>query len=260
MNVHFSEVERNKIVALSQQSLWEEDTDDAKEALAYCREIRKLSDDAIKQFRFGYYPARLKKSGHEWAGRLIMPLYDQHDKLVVLTSRDFRCTDKNGMPHLHEEFDKKLFLYGINIAKPHIIKWQKAFVVEGQFDTVYSHTRGFGPTVGILGSAFSMYHVGVLSRYCSEIFLVFDMDDSGFKNLTRSMKMYKTYGLESFGLTFVPVLLSRHKDPDEFLRKEGHQEYTKILANAKAKTVELGTLGYYETLVRENPSCLAPIK
>jgi len=250
---HFAEVERVEITELSQQTLWNEQSDDVAEALRYCREERKLSDDVIKKFRFGYFPQRLKKAGHDWAGRLIMPLYDPYGKLVVLTSRDFRCKDKMGMPHLHEEFDKKMFLYGVDVAKPNIIRWQKVIIVEGQFDTAYSHTRGFDVTVGILGSAFSMYHVCVLARYCSEFFLVFDADESGYRNLARSIRMYKTYGLDSFGIRFVPVLLPKHKDPDEFLQKETKEQYTALLTEAKNKTVELGTTAYYDLLVKNNP-------
>lgn len=252
MIVHFPEVERNAISELAQKTLWEEESEDIQEALKYYREERGLSDDVLKRFRFGYYPQRLKKSGHDWAGRLIMPLYDQHNKLIVLTSRDFRCKDKTKMPHLHEEFDKKFYLFGINVAKPNIIRNQKAVVVEGQFDTACSHTFGINVTVGILGSAFSMYHVCVLSRYCSEIFLVFDTDVSGFKNLSRSMKMYNSYGLESLGIRFIPVLLPLHKDPDEFLRKETRADYASLLLEAKKKTIELGSLRYYTELCKSN--------
>lgn len=253
MIVHFPEVERNKIVELSQLTLWEEKTEDTTEALNYLRIERGLSDDVIKRFRFGYYPQRLKKEGHDWAGRLIMPLYDQHDKLIVLTSRDFRCKDKTKMPHLHEEFDKKFYMFGINVAKPSIIRNRKVVVVEGQFDTACSHTHGIDVTVGILGSAFSMYHVCILCRYCNMIFLVFDMDDSGFKNLSRSMKLYKNYGLESMGIFFIPVLINKHKDPDEFLRKEPKSDYIALLSEAKKKTLELGSLGYYKELCISNP-------
>jgi len=260
MIVHFPEVERKAICELAQKTLWQEDSEDVKEALNYYREERCLSDDVIKKFRFGYYPQRLKKLGHDWAGRLIMPLYDQSDKLIVLTSRDFRCKDKTKMPHLHEEFDKKLYMFGINIAKSNIIRNQKAIVVEGQFDTACSHSFGIDITVGILGSAFSMYHVCVLSRYCSEIFLVFDMDDSGFKNLSRSMKMYNNYGLESLGIKFIPVLLPRHKDPDEFLKKESKKDYVDLLLEAKKKTIELGSLSYYTELCKINPQIRSDLK
>ncbi len=253
MIVHFPEVERKAIAELAQRTLWEEKTEDVAEALKYLREERGLSDETIKGFRFGYYPQRLKKQGHDWAGRLIMPLYDQHNKLIVLTSRDFRCKDKMGMPHLHEEFDKKFYLYGMDVAKSSIIKNQKAIVVEGQFDTACSHTYGLDITVGILGSAFSMYHLCILSRYCSDIFLVFDMDDSGHKNISRSMKMYKSYGLKSLGIRFIPVLLPKNKDPDEFLRKEGKNEYLSLLVEAKRKVVELGTIGYHSLLAKTYP-------
>jgi hypothetical protein len=122
MIVHFPEVERKAIAELAQRTLWEEKSEDVDEALKYLRETRRLSDEVIKSFRFGYYPQRLKKQGHDWAGRLIMPLYDQNENLIVLTSRDFRYKDGPGMPHLHEEFDKKFYMFGMNVAKSKIIK------------------------------------------------------------------------------------------------------------------------------------------
>jgi len=257
--VHFSEVERNKIVELSQHTLWNESSEDVVQALQYLREERKLPDNVIKRFRIGYFPQRLRKAGHDWAGRLIMPLYDSHDKLVVLTSRDFRA-DKNGMPHLHEEFDKKLFLYGSNVAKSHIVRWQKAIVVEGQVDTAASHANGFEITVGILGSAFTINHVCILARYCSDIFLAFDADESGFGNLARSMTMYKKNGLDSFGLKFIPVVFPKYKDPDEFLAKESRQAYLNLLSEAKAGTDKLGSIGYYELLREKEPHKLKGLK
>lgn len=254
MKVHFAEVERNAIFQLAQKTLWEEDTQDVREAISYLKESRGLSEQIIKDFNFGYYPARLRQKGHDWAGRLIMPLVDQNNKLIVLTSRDFRCTDKSRMPHLHEEFNKKMFLYGMNVAKKHIIANKKAIVVEGQFDTTCSHTFGFNITIGILGSAFSVQHVTVIARYCRDIFLVFDNDESGCKNLERSMIMYKNYGLESSDIKFIPVIIPIHKDPDEFLRKEGKQEYYDLLAEAKNKVYEVGTMRYYNDDVKNRLS------
>jgi DNA primase len=252
MIVHFPEVERKSIVALAQRTLWEEDTQDVREALEYLRNKRNLSDEVIKDFNFGYYPTRLRQQGHDWAGRLIMPLIDQNNELVVLTSRDFRCTDKTKMPHLHEEFNKKMFLYGVNVAKKSIIEYQKAVVVEGQFDTTHSHKHGISCTVGILGSAFSLQHMCVLARYTQNIFLVFDNDESGLRNLYRSILMYKNYGLDVHNIKFIPVILPKHKDPDEFLKNEGKKEYLALLADAKSKVEDLGTVVAYEKIVEQN--------
>lgn len=252
MIVHFPEVERKIIVELSQLTLWDEKTEDVQEALDYLQTKRNLSTEVLKQFNFGYYPNRLKPKGHDWAGRLIMPLIDQHNQLIVLTSRDFRCTDKTKMPHLHEEFNKKMFLYGANVAKNSIITHQKAIVVEGQFDTTHSHSHGINCTVGILGSAFSLQHLCILIRYAQDIFLVFDSDESGLRNLYRSIQMYKNYGLEMHGIKFIPIILPKHKDPDDFLRHEGKKEYLGLLAEAKGRVYENGTERYYDSLVTQN--------
>jgi DNA primase len=247
MKVSFSQVDRNIICDLAQKTLWQEKTDDTQQAYAYLHEKRGVADDVLKLFNFGYYPARLRSQGHDWAGRIIMPLIDQNQDLIVLTSRDFRCTDKGKMPHLHEVFDKKLFLYGMNVAKQNIVKKQKAIVVEGQFDTVCSHTFGFDYTVGILGSAFSIQHCIVLSRYCRDIYLVYDNDISGCKNLERSIAMYKSYGLEANDIRFIPIVLPLHKDPDEFLHKEGKSYYAEILDSAKNEVEKCGTIEYFNS-------------
>jgi DNA primase len=254
MKVSFSEVDRLKIVELSCKTLWQEESQDVSEAMSYLVNTRKISENIIKEFRFGYYPSRLKREGHDWAGRLIMPLFDQHNELIVLTSRDFRCNDKTKMPHLHEEFNKKLFMYGMDVAKKNIIKYKKAIVVEGQFDTVCCHTFGFNFTVGILGSAFSLHHLCILTRYTQDIFLVFDTDESGLKNLARSMRMYKNYGLESLGVKFIPVCLPKHKDPDEFLKNEGKQSFLDLLAASKESVYELGVNEYYDDLCSKTPN------
>lgn len=251
MKVRFSEVDRLKIVELAQKTLWQENSQDVDEAKNYLLHERGISENVLKEFKFGYYPQRLRNQGHDWAGRLIMPLYDQNNQLIVLTSRDFRCKDKTKMPHLHEEFNKKLFLYGMDVAKKHIIKYKKAVVVEGQFDTACSHTYGFNVTVGILGSAFSLHHVCILSRYTQDIFLVFDTDDSGMKNVGRSIKLYKNFGLESLGIKFIPTILPKYKDPDEFLKKEGKQSYMDILSEAKSKVYEIGVSAYFDELLEK---------
>ncbi len=253
MIVSFPLVDRNYICLNSQKTLWLEESQDVSEALDYLRNIRKLTDDVIQKFKIGYYPSRLNKFEHNWAGRLIMPLYDAYDNLVVLTSRDFRCKNKEGMPHLHEEFNKSYYLYGLNIAKQHIIKKQSAIVVEGQFDTCTSHVNGFEQTVGILGSSLSIHHVISLTRYCDEIFLTFDRDDAGFRNLSRSIDLYKEYGLSSLNKLFIPVLLPKYKDPDEFLIKEGKDEYQAILENAKKEVSKIGTVSFYEKLKITHP-------
>lgn len=239
MKTLLTAIERQKMFENAQATLWEE-SEDSNEALKYLRETRRLTDDVIKSFRFGYCPRRAR---HDWAGRLIMPLFDPYENLVVLTTREFRTIDKDKMPHLHEKFDKKRYLFGIDIAKQHIISANKAIIVEGQFDTTFLHSCGINMTVGVLGSALSFDHISQLRRYCSEYYLVFDNDDAGLSSLERAMDMYHSKYLVGYGIIFVPVILpkpagSKKMDPDDFVKQNGTFVFNEVLAEAKNKTLQ----------------------
>lgn len=240
MSVKFPEVQRERIVELAQKTLWSETSDDVEEARAYLREKRHISDEVLKAFNFGYIP---KRARHEWSERIIMPLYDPYGKLVVLTSRKFRSKDKYA--HLHETFDKRYYLYGLNVARPDILKLNRCVIVEGQFDTTYLRTRGFKTVVGVLGSAFTFEHACILRRYCAEVYLVFDNDDAGKATLARSLEMLKEEGLEdTFRMSFVPVLLpSGFKDPDEYVQSQGPQSFQELLVQAKIERNQFSLSG-----------------
>lgn len=230
MSLRFPELQREMIVNLAQETLWGETHDDVAEARAYLREKRGISDEVLKEYRFGYIPRRAR---HEWSERIIMPLYDPYGKLVVMTSRKFRSTDPYS--HLHETFDKRYYFYGLNVVRADIMKMNRCVVVEGQFDTTYLRSRGFKTVVSILGSAFTFEHACILRRYCTEVYMVFDSDKAGRATLERAMEMAKEEKLEeTFRMRFIPVVLpSTHKDPDEFVHEKGPQEFSELLMQAK---------------------------
>lgn len=230
MSLKFSEIHRERIVKAAQQTLWSETSDDVEEARDYLRKTRKISDKVLKEYSFGYVP---KHARHEWSERIIMPLYDPYGNLAVLTSRKFRSKDK--YTHLHETFDKRYYLYGLNVARPDILKLNKCIIVEGQFDTTYLRTRGFKTSVGVLGSAFTLEHACILRRYCSEVYLVFDSDEAGKATLQRSMEMMYDEKIEdTFRMIFVPVRLPLgYKDPDEFVQANGPIPFRDLLEQSK---------------------------
>tara|TARA_B100000614_G_scaffold262895_1_gene299711 strand:+ start:62814 stop:63569 length:756 start_codon:yes stop_codon:yes gene_type:complete len=231
MITKFTEVERAEICDLANETLLKETTEDTLEALKYLTDVRGISLEVLKKFRFGYIPKRV---GHDWSERIIMPLYDSHDNLIVLTSRKFRTTDHKQRPHLHEQFDKKRFLYGIQAAKRSILNWNAVVLVEGQFDTCRLHTNGLINTVGVLGSAFTFDHVCQLRRYCSNFYLAFDRDKSGWQNIIRAMRMYDEKSLATFDVNFIPVRLPQGiKDPDDFISNHGVKAFNRLLKESK---------------------------
>tara|TARA_Y100000310_G_C20603716_1_gene774391 strand:+ start:387 stop:1139 length:753 start_codon:yes stop_codon:yes gene_type:complete len=242
VSVTLGELERKKLVDLAEPTLW---TKDGSEALKYLRG-RNLTDKVIKDFRLGYVPHWIKnKEGqrHWFAGRIIFPLFDQYNELISVSSRDWRLGAS--MKFLHEAFDKGNYLYGLNVAKKSIIKSRKVVLVEGELDVMSLHAAGIGCTVGILGSAPQMYQISILSRYCREMFFVFDRDESGEKALERSMKLYEDKKLSLYGIKFVPVRLpsleelgldpSVHKktDPDIFIKKKSKSDFVEMLKESR---------------------------
>lgn len=230
MRLKFPESERPKILAVSQRDLW---SPQGEQALAYLRNERHLSDEVIKEFQIGYCP---RHAHHELAGRIIMPLFDPYGEIVAFTSRDPEAPKK--YQHWHESFDKGSYLYGLNKAKRSIRKWDKAIIVEGQFDVACMHSYGFDMTVGVLGTSLSIMHISQLSRYCSELYLLFDPDDSGQKSVTRALEMYHQYCLSMYGMHFIPVSIPA--DPDDFVVEHGQQALISLMKQQKEKVLNAG--------------------
>ena len=217
----FTMIERERIVALSQSSLYE-DSNDAGEARDYLFNTRKISLEVAKRFGIGYVPVRV--DNRRISGRIIFPIWDCHGGLVALSTRDFRSSIKN-RGHWHESFNKKHHLYGWKSAEDSIKTTRQIIIVEGQFDVMAMHTHGFNNTVGVLGSHPSFFHIMIMARYADEIVFAFDNDDAGRKAFQESLKIISSSGLlYDKSLSFFNVDLGRHKDPDELLKSSGRED------------------------------------
>lgn len=168
---------------------------------------------------------------HVLRGRIIHPIYDTYGKLVAVSTRNIEegCKKK----FWHESFDKGSFLYGLFLSKNFIRKSNKAIVVEGELDVASLYSFGFTMAVGCCGSAFTLFQVSLLSKYCSDIYLMFDGDESGRKSIERAMSMYKQYDLDAYKLKFIPVFLPKDQDPDEYLIKNGPEKFQEKLDQSK---------------------------
>lgn len=222
------DIEREKLVQLSQPTLWDEE---GKEALEYLRIVRGFSDDSIKAFKLGYVPHWVKRDNglfHEFAGRILIPIYNQYDNLIAVSSRDWREGAERKFHH--ESFSKAHFLFGLNIAKKAILERSQSIIVEGEFDVISLHNRGFTFTVGALGSSLQLYQLAILSRYCSEIYLLFDSDTAGKQATERSVKIgVNNQFFDVFDIKLIPVSLPAGDDPDDFIKKNGVNSLVSLL-------------------------------
>jgi len=225
------EWERSKIVELAERTLW---TDEGKDARDYLKK-RRLSENTIRIFRLGYMPKDVNTpSGkrHEFAGRLIIPIFDQYGDLIALSSRDWR--DNAFMKFYHESYKKGHFLFGLNVSKQNIVKKKKVIVVEGEMDVMTVYGNGLRFVVGTLGSSLRLYQLALLARYCNEIFIVFDGDEAGLKAKDNVLQRAKENDLSNiYNIMIVPIVLPNENDPDKFIVDNGINEFIKILKEKK---------------------------
>lgn len=212
---------------------------DGIDAIKYLKsEKRNFTDlmiqKAIAEFNIGYMPPFVKNEygdTHEFAGRVILPIYDHYGSLIALDSRDFR--PNTNKKFLHESFCKNCYLYGLNVSKKHIISKKRAIVVEGGFDSIYLHLNGFKENVSVLSSNLNLYQISLLCRYTHKIFVVFDGDNAGKESILKLETLYETKMLYGYFVDLIPVLLPEKHDPDEFIKKYGSSVFEELLKKSE---------------------------
>ena len=175
----FSELEREKILKASVITMQKPE---GKIAFDYLIDERRLSKKVIEQFEVGYCPEDIN---HRLRGRIITPIYDAYKNLIALSTRHL---DKSHPKRFwHESFEKRFYLYGLYYAKKFITKYNRVILVEGEFDVMALHSNGFPMTIGMCGSALTLFQIALLSKYCSYFYLLFDGDEAGRKSIKRAM-------------------------------------------------------------------------
>jgi DNA primase len=229
--------ERRELLSLAQPTLWSED---GKDALEYLKNKRGLSDKVVKDFGIGYVPANIESPDgerHEFAGKIIIPIVDHYGNLVALLSRDWR--EGATRSFFHESFTKSNYIFGLNIAKNEILYKNQVILVEGEFDVTYLHSHSFPWTVGVLGTTLQLYQISILSRYCQEIYVVFDGDSPGRESTEKIMYMGSKYNvLKMFDIKLIPVSLPDNCDPDDFVRENGSNKFNQLLEKSKNNRME----------------------
>ena len=134
-------------------------------------------------------------------------------------------------------FEKGKNLYGLNVAR----RSRKGYMIacEGYMDVISLHQTGFTEAVASLGTAFTPEHARILKRYTDEIRLTYDSDEAGIKAALRAIPILKAAGISSRVIHMEP-----YKDPDEFIKNLGAEEFQKRIDNAENSF-------YFEISVRE---------
>lgn len=177
-----------------------------------------------------------KKNGNlfdRFRDRLMFPIIDVRGNVIGFGGRIMK-KDDNAAKYLNSPetliFNKRKNLFALNLAKKSKLGY--LILVEGYMDAIALHQFGFDCAVASLGTALTEDGANLLSRYTSQVVLIYDGDAAGQNATQRAIPILEKAGLQ------VKVLQMRGaKDPDEFLKKYGADRF-KLLLEESANRVE----------------------
>lgn len=199
----------------------------------------KYSDDLYRYLKQkGYSDELLKESGlvtideargghDKFWNRAMFPIMDVHNKVIGFGGRVMGEGEPKYLNSPETRiFDKSRNLYGLNLARQ--TKKPQMLLCEGYMDVIALHQAGFDNAVASLGTAFTSGHASLLKRYTKEVYLTFDSDGAGIKAALRAIPILKEVGLTARVINMKP-----YKDPDEFIKALGAEEYQKRIDAAE---------------------------
>ncbi|MDO4619462.1 MAG: DNA primase [Lachnospiraceae bacterium] len=223
------------------------------QGLAYLKG-RGLSDETIRRFGLGYSDrygnslyrylkeqgyadVRLQESGlfhfdeqkgvsDRFWNRVMYPIQDERGRVIGFGGRVMG----DGKPkYLNSPesflFNKRKHLYALNYARAS----RRGYLIlcEGYMDVITMHQAGYTNACASLGTALTEEQCALMRRFTNEVRLIYDSDEAGINAALRALPLLRDAGLRAKIVSLTP-----YKDPDEFIRNEGAEEFEKRLAAA----------------------------
>lgn len=187
--------------------------------------------------------------------RVMIPIQDEKGNYIAFGARTLEegQTPKYLNSPDTPVFSKSRNLYGLYQAKESIRLHDSVVIMEGYFDVITAHTHGITNAVAGLGTALTEQHIRLLARYTDSrrIYLSFDSDEAGINATTRGGEVIKsvfdglgeikhfdssfngTSDTENRSICEIRVIKTPSgKDPDEFIRAEGAEEFAAAMKKA----------------------------
>lgn len=228
-----------------------------KQAREYLKQ-RNFDEDIINEFKLGWAPDEwqglfefLSKKGipeniliksrlvnksdkgrmyDVFRGRLMFPIHNLQGKVVAFGGRVLGKDE--GPKYLNSPenpiFVKRKELFGLHSAKRFLKgDMPRILVVEGYFDFLRLHQKGFQYSVATLGTALTEEHVSLLKRFVQDVIVVYDGDKAGESAALRGLEIF----LEG-GLNVKLIQMPEGSDPDDYLAEQGAEAFEQLVSKA----------------------------
>ena len=117
-------------------------------------------------------------------------------------------------------------MFGLNFAKDS--KQDYFIACEGYMDVISLHQYDFTNAVASLGTALTKQQISLLSTYKKKIYLAYDSDAPGVVAAKRAISIIGDL------MEIKLIDMNPYKDPDEFLKALGTEEYQKRIDSANS--------------------------
>ena len=207
--------------------------------------------------------------------RIMFPIFDAQGDCIAFGGR---VIGKGEPKYLNSQetplFHKSRVLYGLDKAKSQLTSTGIAIIVEGYTDVIALHEAGIQNAVATLGTALTIQHIRLISRYASKkIVYLFDGDAAGQRAADRALEFIDESMTPEAGrsrIELAAVTLPDDLDPAEFVAARGADDL-KSLINEAQPLIAYGIerrLASYDLSSAEGRTCalssalaiLAPIK
>jgi DNA primase len=164
----------------------------------------------------------------KYRDRVIFPIINTRGKVIGFGGR---ILGEGAPKYLNSPespvFLKKNNLYGLNLTRQDINKENQVILVEGYMDVISLYQHGVRNVSASLGTALTESQAAMLKRYTDNVILSYDSDTAGQAAALRGMDILHRSGCK------VKVLhVNDGKDPDEFIKKNGKDEFIKLVQNS----------------------------
>ena len=222
--------------------------------LSYFRK-RELTDETIKRFGLGYslqtsndLVRYLKSKGYDdeiireaglgvfyeregmrdkFINRVMFPIQDLNGKVIGFGGRVLGDAKPKYLNSPENPiFEKRKNLFGLNRAR--MSRKGRFILCEGYMDVISMHQAGFDEAVASLGTAFTPEQAVLLKRFSDNIYLAYDSDGAGINAALKALEILENAGMHGRVINMQP-----YKDPDEFMKALGREEYEKRIDEAE---------------------------
>lgn len=220
---------------------------------------RGISDETIKHFGLGYsldswnaLHRHLKSKGikdedmlklglitqgkkgvyDKFRGRLMFPIFNPQGKVIGFGGRALGDEMPKYLNSSESDvFLKKNNLYALNFTKKNISDENQVLMVEGYMDVISLYQSGIRNVVASLGTALTDNQCQLITRYTKNVVLSYDSDAAGIKAAIRGIEVMRASHAN------VRILqVTGGKDPDEFVKKHGKEDFIKLVNSAVPAT------------------------